>query len=91
MRWTKAHLNIFSLSNVFHHKVLDKGFRVSATAPASNPSDSTLVTTPATNPRGSDFVNAHASNPSVSSSTSLITLWLSFLSVVRLNEGGVGP
>ena len=78
MRWTKAHLNIFSLSKVFHHKVLDKGFRVSATASASNPSDSALVTTPARNPSGS-------------SSVSLITLWLSFLPVVRLNEGGVGP
>jgi hypothetical protein len=78
VRWTKAHLNIFSLSKVFHHKVVDKGFRVSATAPASNPSDSSLVTAP-------------IRNPSDSSSTSLVTLWLSSLPVVRLNEGGVGP
>jgi hypothetical protein len=57
---------MFSLSKVFHHKVMDKGFRVSATAPASNPSNNDLVT-------------ASASNPSDSSSTSLIILWLSFL------------
>jgi hypothetical protein len=78
VRWTKAHLNIFSLSKVFHHKVLDKGLRVSATAPASNPSDSALVTAPTRNPSGS-------------SSTSLASLWLSSLPVFRLNEGGVGP
>jgi hypothetical protein len=50
VRWTKAHLNIFSLSKVFHHKVLDKGFRVSATAPASNPSGSVLEAAPASKP-----------------------------------------
>jgi hypothetical protein len=51
---------------------------VSATAPASNPSDSALVTAP-------------ARNPSDNSSTSLVSLWLCSLPVVRLNEGGVGP
>jgi hypothetical protein len=51
---------------------------VSATAPASNPSDSAMVTTPASNPGGS-------------SSASSISLRLCFLPVVRLNEGGVGP
>jgi hypothetical protein len=91
VRWTKAHLNIFSLSKVSHHKVLDKGFRVSATTPDSSPSDSALVIAPASNPRGSAFVTEHASNPSDNSSTILITLWLSFLPVVILNEGGVGP
>jgi hypothetical protein len=37
--WTKAHLNKFSLSKVFHHKVLDEDFRVSATSPASYPNN----------------------------------------------------
>jgi hypothetical protein len=51
---------------------------VSATASASNPSDSALVITPARKPSGS-------------SSKSLISLWICSLPVVRLNEGGVGP
>ena len=46
MCWTKAKLNTFFLSEMFHHKVLDQGVRVSAAAPASNPSDSALVTSP---------------------------------------------
>jgi hypothetical protein len=50
VRWTKVHLNAFSLSDVFPHKVLDGDFRVSATAPASKPSDSALVTAPARKP-----------------------------------------
>jgi hypothetical protein len=55
-----------------------RGFRVFATAPASNSSDSATV-------------NAPARNPSGSSSTSLISSRLCFLPVVRLNEGGVDP
>jgi hypothetical protein len=54
--------------------VLDKGFGVCTIAPPSNPSGSALVNAPARNPDGSY-------------STSLITLWLSFLPVVILNEG----
>jgi hypothetical protein len=53
MRWTKVHLNTFFLNEMFHHKVLDQGFRVSATAPASNPSSSVLEVAPASNPSGS--------------------------------------
>jgi hypothetical protein len=60
MRWNKAHLNTFFLSKMFHHKVLDRGFRVYATAPTSNPSDSVLESAP-------------ASNPSDGSSTSLVS------------------
>jgi hypothetical protein len=78
VRWTKVHLNTFSLSEVIHHKVLDQVFRVFATAPASNPSGSALVTAPTRNPRGN-------------SSMSLVSLWIFSLPVVRLNEGGVGP
>jgi hypothetical protein len=43
MHWTKAHLNTFFLNEMLHHKVLDRGFRVSATALASNPSGSSSV------------------------------------------------
>jgi hypothetical protein len=46
----KAHLNTFLLSDMFHHKVLDQGFMVSATAPASNPSSSVLEASPASKP-----------------------------------------
>jgi hypothetical protein len=55
-----------------------RGFRVFAIAPASNPSDSAMVT-------------ALARKPSGNSSTNLVSLWLCFLLAVRLNEGGVGP
>jgi hypothetical protein len=60
VRLIRAHLNIFSLSEMLHHKVSDLRFRVSATAPASNPSGSVLEV-------------VHASNPSSSSSTSSIS------------------
>jgi hypothetical protein len=50
VHWTKAYLKLFSLSKVFHHKVLDQGFRVSATTPTSTPSGSALVIAPARNP-----------------------------------------
>jgi len=53
MCWTKVHLNTFFLKEMFHHKVLDRGFRVSASAPASNPSGSVLEATPTSNPRDS--------------------------------------
>jgi hypothetical protein len=51
---------------------------VSANAPASNPSDSDLVTAP-------------SRNPNIISSTRLVSLWLCSTLVVRLNEGGMGP
>jgi hypothetical protein len=76
--WTKAHKNIFFLSKVFHHNVLGNSFKVFATAPASNPSDSASIAAP-------------ARNPNDSSSMSLVNLWLRFLIVVRMNEGHVGP
>jgi hypothetical protein len=66
-------MNIFSLSNILHHKVSDMRFRVSATALASNPSDSILEVAPASNPSGSILEAAPASNPSSSSSTSSIS------------------
>jgi hypothetical protein len=48
--WTKVHLNTLFLSEMFHHKVLDRCFRVSAATPAINPSNSALVTAPARKP-----------------------------------------
>ena len=78
MHWTKVHLKTFFLSDMFHHKVLDQGFRVSAVAPASNLRDNALVIAP-------------LENPSENYSTSLVSLCLCFLPAVRLNEGGVGP
>jgi hypothetical protein len=63
---------------MFHHKVPDLGFRVSATAHASNPSGSLLEVAPSSNPIGS-------------LSASSISQWLCFLLAVILNEGGVGP
>jgi hypothetical protein len=66
------------LGQSLHLRCLNERVRVFATAPASNPSDSDLVTAP-------------ARNPIDSSSTSLVSLWLCSLPVVRLNEGGVGP
>ena len=47
MRWNKVHLNTFFLSEMFHHKVLDQGFRVSTAAPSNDPSESSLVISPA--------------------------------------------
>jgi hypothetical protein len=73
-----VHLSIRKLGQSLHLRCLNERVRVSATAPASNPSDSALVTTP-------------ARNPSDNSSTSLVSLWLCSLLMVRLNEGGVGP
>jgi hypothetical protein len=57
---------------------LNKRVRFYAIAPASNPSGSALVTAPTRNPSGSSLMR-------------LISLWLCFLLVIRLNEGGVGP
>jgi hypothetical protein len=70
---TMTHLNNFSLSDMLHHKVLDLGFRVSATAPASNPSDSVLEATLASNPSGSVLEVSPASNPSGNSSVNLVS------------------
>jgi hypothetical protein len=73
-----VHWSIQKLGQSLHLMCLNERVRVSATACASNPSGSALVTTT-------------ARNPIDSSSTSLISLWLCSLPVVRLNEGGVGP
>ena len=75
---TRAHLNIFSLSEMLHHKVSDLGFRVSATTPTSNPTGNILEVAP-------------ASNPSGSSSTISISSGYASFQRFRLTEGDVGP
>jgi hypothetical protein len=57
MRWAKAHLNTFFLNEMFHHKELDQGFRVSATTSTSNPSGSVLEAAPASNPSDSSSMS----------------------------------
>jgi hypothetical protein len=78
MRWARAHWSIRKSGQSLHLRCLNERIRVSANTPASNPSNSALVTAPARNPSGS-------------ASTNLISSWLCSLPVVRLNEGGVGP
>jgi hypothetical protein len=73
-----VHWSIRELGQSLHLRYLNERVRVSATTPASNPSDSDLVTAPARKPSGI-------------SSTSLVSLWLCSLPIVRQNEGGVGP
>jgi hypothetical protein len=68
----------WKLVQSLHLRFLNERVMVFATAPTSNPSSSALVTAPARNPSGS-------------SSTSLASIRICSLPVVRLNEGGVGP
>jgi hypothetical protein len=51
-------LNIFSLSEMLHHKVSDLRFRVSTTAPSSNPSDSVLEAASTSIPSGSSLASS---------------------------------
>jgi hypothetical protein len=78
MRYARVHWSIWKLGQSLHLRCLNERIRVSAIAPASNPSGNALVT-------------ALARKPSDSSSMSLISIWVCFLPAVRLNEGGVGP
>ena len=71
-------MNVFSLSEMLHHKVPYLRIRVSATASASNPSCSALEATP-------------ASNPSNNSLTSSMSSDYASFQRFRLTEGGVGP
>jgi hypothetical protein len=56
-----VHLNIFSLSELIHHKVPYLIIRVSATATTSDPSYSALEAAPASNPSGSSSMSSISS------------------------------